>query len=61
MEICFPYSPADITKVQLTHFGILNHDEIRQMWNVQVDFIETAEEGTPTADGFSLVASSMHG
>ena len=28
MDIRFPYSPAEVTKVQLIQFGILSPDEI---------------------------------
>ncbi|KAL8143181.1 hypothetical protein V2J09_016213 [Rumex salicifolius] len=53
MDIRFPYSPAEVAKVQCVQFGILSADEIRQMSVVQIEFSETTERGKPKPGGLS--------
>ncbi|KAF7809617.1 DNA-directed RNA polymerase II subunit 1 [Senna tora] len=63
MDIRFPYSPAEVSKVRLVQFGILSPDEIvilatvllvsRQMSVVQIEHGETTERGKPKIGGLS--------
>uniref|UniRef100_A0A0E0QEI2 DNA-directed RNA polymerase subunit n=1 Tax=Oryza rufipogon TaxID=4529 RepID=A0A0E0QEI2_ORYRU len=53
MDARFPYSPAEVAKVQLVQFGILSPDEIRQMSVVQIEHAETMERGKPKPGGLS--------
>ncbi|WVZ87666.1 hypothetical protein U9M48_034272 [Paspalum notatum var. saurae] len=53
MDVRFPYSPAEVAKVQLVQFGILSPDEIRQMSVVQIEHAETMERGKPKPGGLS--------
>ncbi|WCJ32728.1 DNA-directed RNA polymerase II subunit RPB1 [Euphorbia peplus] len=53
MDMRFPFSPAEVSKVRLVQFGILSPDEIRQMSVVAVEFSETTERGKPKPGGLS--------
>ncbi|CAD6341703.1 unnamed protein product [Miscanthus lutarioriparius] len=53
MDARFPYSPAEVAKVELVQFGILSPDEIRQMSVVQIEHAETMERGKPKPGGLS--------
>jgi DNA-directed RNA polymerase II subunit RPB1 len=53
MDMRFPYSPAEVSKVRMVQFGILSPDEIRQMSVVQVEHSETMERGKPKVGGLS--------
>lgn len=53
MDARFPYSPAEVAKVQVVQFGILSPDEIRQMSVVQIEHAETMERGKPKPGGLS--------
>ncbi|KAM7261225.1 hypothetical protein ACFE04_026700 [Oxalis oulophora] len=53
MDIRFPFSPAEVTKVRMVQFGILSPDEIRQMSVVQIEHSETTERGKPKPGGLS--------
>jgi DNA-directed RNA polymerase II subunit RPB1 len=53
MDIRFPFSPAEVTKVRRVQFGILSPDEIRQMSVIQIEHSETTERGKPKPAGLS--------
>ncbi|PNX78425.1 DNA-directed RNA polymerase ii subunit rpb1-like protein [Trifolium pratense] len=53
MDIRFPFSPAEVSKVRMVQFGILSPDEIRQMAVVQIEHGETTERGKPKIGGLS--------
>ncbi|KAL3624527.1 DNA-directed RNA polymerase II subunit rpb1 [Castilleja foliolosa] len=53
MDLRFPYSPAEVTKVKVVQFGILSPDEIRQMSVVHIEHSETTERGKPKVGGLS--------
>ncbi|BAS92312.1 Os05g0151000 [Oryza sativa Japonica Group] len=49
----FPYSPAEVAKVEAVQFGVLSPDEIRQMSVVHIEHAETMEKGKPKPGGLS--------
>uniref|UniRef100_A0A0E0DM49 DNA-directed RNA polymerase subunit n=1 Tax=Oryza meridionalis TaxID=40149 RepID=A0A0E0DM49_9ORYZ len=49
----FPYSPAEVAKVETVQFGVLSPDEIRQMSVVHIEHAETMEKGKPKPGGLS--------
>ncbi|CAN1226390.1 DNA-directed RNA polymerase II subunit RPB1 [Linum perenne] len=53
MDVRFPFSPAEVTKIRCVQFGILSPDEIRQMSVVQIEHSETTERGKPKVAGLS--------
>ncbi|KAF3333653.1 DNA-directed RNA polymerase II subunit 1-like protein [Carex littledalei] len=53
MDLRFPFSPAEVAKVQMVQFGILSPDEIRQMSVVEIIHGETMEKGKPKIGGLS--------
>ncbi|KAL5727166.1 DNA-directed RNA polymerase [Ranunculus cassubicifolius] len=53
MDIRFPYSPAELTKVKNIQFGILSPDEIRQVSVAQIENSETSEKGKLKIGGLS--------
>ncbi|EMS51654.1 DNA-directed RNA polymerase II subunit RPB1 [Triticum urartu] len=53
MDARFPYSPAEVAKVQLVQFGILSPDEIRQMSVAVIEHAETMERGKAKPGGLS--------
>ncbi|XP_078178379.1 DNA-directed RNA polymerase II subunit RPB1-like [Carex rostrata] len=53
MDLRFPFSPAEVAKVQMVQFGIISPDEIRQMSVVEIIHGETMEKGKPKIGGLS--------
>ncbi|KAL6513541.1 DNA-directed RNA polymerase II subunit rpb1 [Orobanche gracilis] len=53
MDLRFPYSPSEVSKVRAVQFGILSPDEIRQMSVVHIEHSETTERGKPKIGGLS--------